>query len=138
MTAQDIRKTKASEQFREQAFREGYEAGYRAAWEKYAITKEPLPEVALEYARKVYRLEGVERVYAKVNKVLYLHTEVQDANDDALMRLIFEVEGQTYDAFPEHGYEIDFLLMGETRRSEDSLERSDYSLIPRETSVAVG
>ena len=139
MTTQDKLKTKDTERIREQAFKEGYEAGFQAARKKNRVSEDSLPQAAIEYARKAYRLDGVEQVYARVGKVLYIRTKVRDTSDDALMRLIFEVEGQMYDAFPDHGHEIDFHPMDDrTRRSKYSLERSGFNLIPRETPVAVG
>lgn len=139
MTAQDRLKTEDAERVRERAFREGYEAGFSAAREKYATTTEPLSQVALEYARKVYRLDGVEQVYARVSNVLYIRTKVRDTSDEALIRPVFEVEGQMYDAFPDHGHEIDFHLIDDRMgRSEDSLERAGFSLISEETPIAVG
>lgn len=139
MTTRNRPKTEEIERISEQAFQEGYEAGFRAAREKYGLTKEPLPEAALEYARRVYRLDGVERVYVRVNKVLYIRTKVRDTFDDALIRPIFEIEGQMYDAFPDHGYEIDFhLIDDQALRSEDSLERDGFDLIHKETPVAAG
>ncbi len=139
MPTQNRPKIEEIKRIREQAFQEGYEAGFQAAREKYGLTKEPLPEAALEYARRVYRLDGVERVYARVSRVLYIWTKVSDTFDDALMRPIIEVEGQMYDAFHDHGYEIDFhLIDDQARRSEDSFERAGFNLIPKETPVAVG
>ena len=139
MTTRNRQNTEEIERVREQAFQEGYEAGFRAAREKCGLAKEPLPEAALEYARRVYRLDGVERVYARVSEVLYIRTKVHDTFDDALMRPLYEVEGQMYDAFPDHGYEIDFHLIDDrARRSEDSFERDGFDLIPKETPVAVG
>ena len=138
MNTQNRRKTEEIERVREQAFREGYEAGFSAAREKCAVTTGPLPEAALEYARKVYRLEGVERVYARVymDHTMDLWTAVSE-NDDALRRSIRDIESRIWDAFPFHVF--DFGILGpSTIYTEDILTATGFRSVPYEVSVAVG
>lgn len=138
MTTQNRQNTEESERIREQAFQDGYEAGFRAAREKYSLTKEPLPEAALEYARRVYRLDGVERVYARVytGDVMDLWTFVSE-NGDALRHDIRAIENWMWDAFPFRVF--DFGIIGpSTMYTGSVLSRAGFKRIPEEALVASG
>ncbi len=138
MTTRNKRKTEESERVREQAFRQGYEAGFQAAREKNRVSDDSLPEAAIEYARKAYRLDGVERVYARVHTddVMDLCTLIAE-NDDTLRCDIRDIEGRIWDAFPFHVF--DFGIMGpSTIYTENVLSRAGFKRISRELPVADG
>lgn len=141
MTTQNRQKTEDTERIREQAFSEGYEAGFQAAREKYSLTKEPLPEAALEYARRVYRLDGVERVYARVymDDTMDLWTVISE-HDEVLRRGIRDIEKHIWDNFPYHVF--DFGILGPMNLrilySENVLIGTGFAFVPREAPVAIG
>ena len=141
MTTQDKLRSSEIERIREQAFQEGYEAGFRAAREKYSLTKEPLPEAALEYARRVYRLDGVERVYARVymDDTMDLWTAISE-HDETLRCGIRDIEKHMWYDFPYHVF--DFSILGPMNMcvlySEDVLIGTGFAFVPREASIAAG
>ena len=138
MATRNKPKTENTERNREQAFQEGYEAGFQAARKKNRVPEDPLPKAAVEYARKAYRLDGVERVYARVytDDVMDLWTFVSE-NDDALRRDIRAIENRMWDAFPFHIF--DFGIMGpSTMYTGSVLSRAGFKRIPGEALVAAG
>ena len=138
MTARNKPKAEDFQRIREQAFREGYEAGLRAARKKNSVPEDPPPEAALEYARRVYRLDGVKRVYTRIytDDVMDLWTFVSE-NDDALRRDIRAIENWMWDAFPFHIF--DFGIMGpSTMYTGSVLSRAGFKRIPEEALVASG
>ena len=136
MTTQNRQKTEEIERIREQAFQEGYEAGFRAARKKNRVPEGPLPDAAVEYARKAYRLSGVDSVYARVSNIIEIRTVPRDGGREGLDKRISGVELQIYDTFPD--LDIDFYLMGAPLRPEVSLESSGFQRIARESPVASG
>lgn len=136
MTTRNRPKTEEIERIREQAFQEGYEVGFRAARRKNRVPEDPLPKAAVEYARKAYRLSGVDSVYARVSNIIEIRTVPRDGGREGLDNHISSVELQIYDAFPD--LDIDFYLMGAPLRPEVSLESSGFQRISREAPVAAG
>ena len=136
MTTRNKPKAEDLQRIREQAFREGYEAGLRAARKKNSVPEDPPPEAALEYARKAYRLSGVHSVYARVGDIIEIRTVPRDGAREGLDNHISGIELQIYDAFPD--LDIDFYLMGAQSRPEFSLESSGFQHISREALVASG